>query len=104
MSGQFNAKPFPTEELRMAFLNYGGGSIYQGIHGSYAVEKKYCAAYDYLVMMSLNGVTLSPMPPHPGTLMQITQDDLADIEASLGIVMSVFQNSLCCVAKAAFCC
>lgn len=91
------------EELRAAFFNYGGARIYQGIDGPYAVEKKYCAAYDYLEMLSANvGIKIDPMPPHPRTLTQITVDNLTEIETDLGIAFSCFHGGLCMVAKAAF--
>lgn len=100
---QQDLKVIEADVLRMAFYSCGGEIIYEGISGSYSVEKKYCAAFEYLENFCLQyAVEMKPMPKHPREFKQITQYDLEALEADIGILFSMLSGCACVFAERAF--
>ncbi|EKE19030.1 MAG: hypothetical protein ACD_9C00161G0001 [uncultured bacterium] len=76
------------EGMRDFFLKTEGERMYREISGSFAVEKKYCVAFDFFQEIYPHCcVKIDPLPIPPGERTSITPENLADLEVVLGILL-----------------
>ncbi len=88
MGNSDTKKMFNGDELRKVFTDSSLAEvIYAGIDES-DIKNRYKAAYKALLRAEKFGIKIEPMPKSPKELSDPTEDDLFEVEVSIGIGMA----------------